>query len=446
MTATVADQKSEAWLRVVPDTAPRRRLGLRQMLLLSGLWFGISYLWNPLALFILPSLVRDLTHPVPIHLGFVSAIVDKNTYLALLEGLGTIFAVVWQPAIGAISDRSTFRIGRRRPYIAIGAIGVVLFLSLMSVVPSFWLLFVVYSLLQLSSNTAQGPYQGMLPDQVREDQRGEASGYYGFLQMIGLIAAAIVIGILVPERLRWLSIISIAVVFAVTAGMAIFGVRDVRTTHRSTESLGRSIATSFVLDVKRYPDFAWLMASRLLFLIALTGIQRFALYFLQYTFNLTPDAAKRDTGYLLIIIVAVAAAVSLTAGFLSERFGRKRFVATACVIGAVGAALMITAQSIPVVLLFGMILGIGLGIFLSVDWAFATDLIPKAEAGRYMGVSNIATASSGIIAGFLLGPIIDIFNRGGTSTVGYRVLFGLSAAFFVIAFFTLRPVREIKVE
>lgn len=446
MATAVAGSEREGWLPVVPETTPRRQLGLRQMVLLSGLWFGISYLWNPLALFILPSLVRDLTHPLPIHLGFATTIVDKNTYLALLEGLGTIFAVVWQPAIGAISDLSTFRIGRRRPFIAVGALGVVVCLSLMTVVPSFLLLFVVYSLLQLASNTAQGPYQGMLPDQVREDQRGEASGYYGFLQMIGLIAAAVIIGILIPERLRWLAILSIAAVFAVTASMAIFGVRDVRTTRRSTQTLGRSIVTSFVLDVKRYPDFAWLMASRLLFLIALTGIQRFALYFLQYTFNLTPDTAKRDTGYLLIIIVAVAATVSLTAGFLSERFGRKRFVAAACVIGAVGAVLMITAQSIAMVLAFGVLLGVGLGIFLSVDWAFATDLIPKAEAGRYMGVSNIATASSGIIAGFLLGPIIDIFNKGGTSTIGYRVLFAVSAAFFVIAFFTLRPVREIKVE
>jgi MFS family permease len=446
MSSAFANAERDGWLPVVPDTAPRRRLSLRQMVLLSGLWFGISYLWNPLALFILPSLVRDLTHPVPVHLGALTTIVDKNTYLALLEGLGTIFAVVWQPAIGAISDRSRFAVGRRRPFIAVGALGVVLCLSLMAAVPSFWLLFIVYSLLQLSSNTAQGPYQGMLPDQVRDDQRGEASGYYGFLQMIGLIAAAVIIGILVPERLRWLSILSIAAVFAITASMAIFGVRDVRTTRRSTQTLGRSIGTSFVLDVKRYPDFAWLMASRLLFLIALTGIQRFALYFLQYTFHLTADAAKRDTGYLLIIIVAVAASVSLTAGYLSERFGRKRFVAAACVIGAVGAVLMITAQSIAMVLAFGVILGIGLGIFLSVDWAFATDLIPKAEAGRYMGVSNIATASSGIIAGFLLGPIIDIFNKGGTSTIGYRVLFGVSAAFFVIAFFTLRPVREIKVE
>jgi len=98
------------------------------------------------------------------------------------------------------------------------------------------------------------------------------------------------------------------------------------------------------------------------------------------------------------------------------------------------------------ILIFGVILGISLGVFLSVDWAFMTDLIPKAEAGRYMGVSNIATASAGLIARPILGPIIDAFNNNRTSTVGYRVMFGIVTLFYAVAFVTLRPVREIKVD
>ena len=73
-------------------------------------------------------------------------------------------------------------------------------------------------------------------------------------------------------------------------------------------------------------------------------------------------------------------------------------------------------------------------------------LIPKAEAGRYMGVSNIATASAGFIARPILGPIIDAVNNNRTSTAGYRVMFGIVTAFYLIALVTLRPVREIKVE
>ncbi len=445
--AVAAAPTRRALFPVVLDTVPRRHLGIRAMIFLSALWFAISYLWNPMALFIVPLQVERLTQPLPLHLGFATPILDKNTYLSILEGIGTIVAVVWQPAIGAISDRSRFRIGRRRPYIAAGGLGVIVCLSLMTIVPSFWVLFAVYGLLQLASNTAQGPYQGMLPDQVPEGQRGQASGYYGGLQMVGLITAAVVIGLLLnPSSHMAAAIMSIAVVVAIAGAMVVFGVPDVRTTGRAAEPLGRAIALSFVLDTRRYPDFAWLMASRLLFLIALTGIQRFALFFLRDTFHLSEREATQDTAFLLIAIVAVAAVVSTSAGYLSERWGRKRFVAAACVIGALGAGLMITAQSILLILVYGVVLGIGFGIFLSVDWAFATDLIPKAEAGRYMGVSNIATASSGIIAGFLLGPIIDVFNAGRTSTAGYRVMFGIAAAFFLTALLTLRPVREIKVE
>ena len=83
--------------------------------------------------------------------------------------------------------------------------------------------------------------------------------------------------------------------------------------------------------------------------------------------------------------------------------------------------------------------------FLSVDWAFMTDLIPKAEAGRYMGVSNIATVSAGLIARPILGPVIDAFNNGRSSVIGYRVMFGMVAVFFLLALVTLQPVREVRV-
>ncbi len=436
-----------AFLATVPDTAPRRRLRLKQMVLLSAFWFAIAYLWQPMTLFIAPALVNHLTEPFTLRLGSATFVADVNTYLAILKGIGALFAVVWQPAIGALSDRSRFAIGRRRPYIIIGVVGDVIFLSLMALVTSYWVLVLVYAMLQAASNTAQGPYQGMLPDQVPDDQRGKASGYYGGLQMAGILISSVVIGVvLIPRGFLQLSILSIAAVIAVTGAMVIFGVPDVRTTRQTQHGLGRSIALSFVLDFKRYPDFSWLMASRLLFLIATGGIQSFAVFFIQYTFGLSEGQAVLQAGFLLVAITVVAAIVSTTAGYLSEQWGRKRLVATACVVGAIGATLFITAQSLLTVLIFGVVVGIAAGIFLSVDWAFATDLIPKAEAGRYMGVSNIATAGSGIIAVFLLGPVIDAFNSGRTSSVGYRVMFGIAAAFYVIALLTLKPVREIKVE
>jgi MFS family permease len=445
-TATPLDRRRH-FLAVVPDTALKEHLSWRQIVTLSAIWFAIAYLMNTLGGITLPFLVNELTRPTTVHLLGVQFTADKNTYVAILDTAGAIFALVWQPAIGALSDRSRFRLGRRRPYIMIGIVGDVVFLTAMAFVTSYWMLIVVYMLLQMASNTAQGPYQGMLPDQVPADQRSEASAYYGLLQLIGTIVGFVVIGVvLIPSHHLQLAILSYAVVIAIAGALVVFGLPDVRTTRRDTAPLGRALLLSFAIDVRRYRDFAWLMVSRLFFIMAPVGISSFSLNFIQDTFKLSPGQASTDASILQAGVVVFAAIMSMTAGYAARRFGKKRLISASCWVGALGATLLIFAPSFLLIFLFGCIIGIAFGSFLSVDWAFMTDLIPKAEAGRYMGVSNIATVSAGLIARPILGPVIDAFNNGRTSAVGYRVMFGLVAGFFILAWLTLQPVHEIKIE
>jgi len=445
--ASAIDAPSRRFLRTLHETATRDRISWRGMLVLSAFWFSIAYTMQPLGGNIIPLLVARFTHPMTAHLGPLALPLDVNTYVSLLDTIGAAFAIIWQPAIGALSDNSRFRLGRRRPYIAIGVIGDIVFLTLIAFVTSYWALLVVYALFQMASNTAQGPYQGMLPDQVPPDQRGEASGYYGLMNMLGTIVGFLVVGaLLIPTHHLRLAILTLPIVIAIAGALVIFGVPDRRRTSAPDHAIGRSIFLSFAIDTRRYRDFAWLMVSRLFFLMAPVGISTYAFNFIRFTFHYSEGKASLYASALQAIVVIFAAILCMTAGFLAERFGKKRLIAAACLIGAVGSSLLIFAPTLPWILGFGLIVGISLGIFLSVDWAFMTDLIPKAEAGRYMGVSNIATASAGLIARPILGPIIDAFNNNRTSAVGYRVMFGIVTGFFLIAFLTLRPVREIKIE
>ena len=435
------------FLKTLHETDAREPISWRGMLVLSSFWFAIAYTIQPLGGSIIPLLVTRFTHPMTAHLGPLSIPVDVNTYVAILDTVGAAFAIVWQPAIGALSDVNRAGIGRRRPFIAIGVVGDVIFLTLLAFVTSFWWLLVVYSLFQMASNTAQGPYQGMLPDQVPPDQRGEASGYYGAMNMIGTIFGFVVVGaILIPTHHLRIAILSLPLVVLVAGCLVFFGVPDRHITRRSDQPVMRSVLLSFAIDARKYRDFAWLMVSRLFFLMAPVGISTSALNFIRFTFNYSEGKASLYSSALQALVVIFAAVMSFAAGFLAERFGKKRLVAAACLIGAVGSTMLIFAPTLVWILAFGMIVGISLGVFLSVDWAFMTDLIPKAEAGRYMGVSNIATASAGFIARPILGPIIDAFNNNRTSSVGYRVMFGIVTGFYLVAFLTLRPVREIKVD
>src|SRR5207248_707239 len=264
---------------------------------------------------------------------------------------------------------------------------------------------------------------------------------------MGTIVGFLVVGaLLIPTHHLRLAILTLPVVVAIAGALVIFRVPDRRRTAASSQRLGRSVLLSVAIDTRRYRDFAWLMVSRLFFLMAPVAIGTYAFNFIRYTFNYSEGKASLFSSALQATILVFAAVLCMTAGFLAERFGKKRLIAAACVIGAVGSTLLIFAPSLPWILGFGLIVGISLGTFLSVDWAFMTDLIPKAEAGRYMGVSNIATASAGLIARPILGPIIDAFNNNRASAVGYRVMFGIVTGFFLIALLTLQPVREIKVE
>jgi MFS family permease len=433
-------------LRTLPEGAVRQRLSWRGMLVLSAFWFAIAYVMQPLSSTIIPLLVTSFTHPTTLHLGPAAFHVDINTYVAVLDTVGAVFALVWQPAIGALSDATRAEMGRRRPYIAIGVVGDVIFLTIIAFVTSYWMLLIAYGFFQMASNTAQGPYQGMLPDQIPDEQRPEASGYYGMMNMVGTIFGFIVVGaILIPSNHLRLAILTLPLVVAVCGALVFFGVPDRRVTHKAEHGPGRALLFSFAIDVKTYRDFAWLMVSRLFFLMAPVGVSTFALNFIRFTFHYSAKQASFYSSILLAMVVVFAAVMSMAAGFLAQRLGKKRMVASACVIGGIGSILEVFAPTLLWVLLFGIILGISLGVFLSVDWAFMTDLIPKAEAGRYMGLSNIATVSAGLIARPILGPIIDAFNNNRTSTVGYRVMFGAVTVFYVIALLTLRPVREVKV-
>ena len=84
-------------------------------------------------------------------------------------------------------------------------------------------------------------------------------------------------------------------------------------------------------------------------------------------------------------------------------------------------------------------LALGLaGIFLAVDWALMTDIIPKASSGRYMGLSNVATASAGVLAVAIGGTLMDVV--GGAD--GPRAALWLAVGLFGVGALLLRPVDE----
>jgi MFS family permease len=142
---------------------------------------------------------------------------------------------------------------------------------------------------------------------------------------------------------------------------------------------------------------------------------------------------------ILAGLAAVGTLVTIIpAAKLSDRIGRKRVIYGSCAIGAVGMTLVALATSFPVAAIGSVIYGLSAGIFLAVDWALMTDIIPKASTGRYMGLSNVATASSGVLAIAIGGTLMDVV--GGAD--GPRAALWMAVVLFGIGALLLMPVDE----
>jgi MFS family permease len=140
--------------------------------------------------------------------------------------------------------------------------------------------------------------------------------------------------------------------------------------------------------------------------------------------------------------VVVLIIFSLISGANSDKGGRKRWQIASSIIGAFGAILLIFANSPTQLLIFGSIMGVGLGIFLSVNWALANQMAPKGDFGKYVGLTNLATAGSAAVAR-LEGPMIDFFNnRVPGEWWGWTILFAVSAVLMLLSALAIRKVND----
>jgi len=358
----------------------------------------------------------------------------KNTYLGYLTFAGLILGMAVQPIAGAISDRSGFAWGRRRPYILIGAIAVMLFLPGIGLAGSYIAIFFIYCLLQVSANIAQGPYQAFIPDLVPEKRRGLASGVKTLLEIAGGVALLYPIAFFMDRYFAgqgaswlWLALGALAIVLLGAMIATLLTVKE-RPGTGSQLPLLPTLYKSFKINVRANRDFIWFLISRLLVLMAFTTLQTFALYFLMDVVGVANPASA--TAQFSIVAVVGMLAVVYPAGRLSDRVGRRPVVVASGLLGALGIALIFLFQHSYLFIIFcGGLVGISFGAFMSSNWALATDLVGKGEEARYLGLTNLATAGGAALAR-LIGPVIDFFNAYSPG-LGYSVMLGACFTYFL---------------
>jgi MFS family permease len=363
--------------------------------------------------------------------------------LFALTFMGAIIAALVQPTIGSISDYTISRWGRRKPYIFIGSVLDVAFLYGVATSNSILAVASFMVLLQVSANFAQGPFQGYVPDLVPAKQVGLASALVGLFQVLGNAVGFGIGSAAVATDNFFLGMMALGALELVTMVSVVWRVNEGKAARdrggRSWLSVARE---AWATDILQERSFLWLVASRLFFLMGTTMLINLSLFYFAQTFGLGQEEAGGANFPVLAAVIVGNVLTVIPAGRISDRVGRKPVIYAACAVAATGMLIVAVAPSIPVVIVGATLFGAGSGMFLAVDWALMTDIIPKASSGRYMGISNVATATAGIFSLLTGGKLMDIVNGLGTYGDGPRAAFLLAVIYFAVGALLLRPVVE----
>ena len=415
------------------DYTGAREFGRVDYFKIAVLGFAISALWNSIHGLILPLRVLDFATGA-----------DKFLWIAVLTLSGYLLAMVIQPIAGAISDRSGFGWGRRRPFVLIGALLAIIFIFGMGFAGSLAAIFIFYCLLQVGSNTAQGPWQGLIPDLVPQEKRGRASGVKNLLELVGGFALIKLIGDLMSERYAgedstrlWLALGVLATVMLIAMIITVLTVRERPGQGGFKLPPLSTLRQSFRIDVKAQPDFILFLVSRFLFLTPLIVVRNYGLFFFKDV-AAVPDPAATMADLILVIGICMLAVV-YPAGRLSDRIGRRPIAVASGFIGALGILPLFFFQYYALIILGSCLLGISYGGFLSANWAMATDLAGKGEEARHLGLANLATAGSGALVA-LLGLVIYLLEVDMPG-LGYKVMFLACFVFFIVSALLLLKIK-----
>jgi MFS family permease len=491
-----------------------KRLRWYDFITINLFWLGLNVRNTALGSIFMPYLV-----------GIFVPEAIKNSALGGMRSAGLVIAMLVQPAAGLLSDRSTSRFGRRRPYILVGALLDCLFLAAIALSWNYWALLIAVLLIQVSSNISHGPLQGLIPDLVPEGQRGRASAVKAVLELLPIILVGLTIakmvgagnldGAIFATGATLLAVTAITVlcvraeplrhkpaepigpsmrrVFGMLAGIALGGAAGLLggvlvgwlaglvssaltgnpilwkavdfpllispTTAPAALALGVGGAAAMVVavvvgvwagaratlgrDALRRSSFTWWIVNRLLFLAAATSLQGSVFYFLMYAFGLDDESASSLTGTLTTVIGVFILLSALAGGWISDRTGRKFLVGLSGLVAAAGNALLLVTIWLPDLILVhisGTIIGLATGLFMTANWALGTDLVPGEEAGRYLGISNLAGAGAGIVGAGIGGLVADAINDYSMG-LGYFAVFAAYALLFALSTVSLKWVR-----
>jgi len=359
--------------------------------------------------------------------------------LALVAGIGALLAMFGNPFFGKMSDRTSSRLGMRRPWMVIGLAGGSLGILVVALAHNIAVVLVGWCLAQLFFNALLAAMVAVLPDQVPAAQRGLVAGVLGVCTPIASVSGAFVVKLFTGNQLAmFLAPCAIGGFFILLFAVRLND-RRLAKADKATWSL-RELASTFYVNPRKNPDFAWAFASRFMFILAYAFLVTYQAYYLLEKIGSAKAEVPQQIFLGTLVQSVVVVTASLIGGKLSDRTGRRKiFVLAASVVYGVAMFVIAIASDFNGYLVGMAIGGLGFGIYVAVDLALVVDVLPdKDNAAKDLGVFNMAGALPFSIAPGIAPAILAL---GGGS---YAVLYAVAGVSAMAGAATILPVKRVR--
>ncbi|MFG2669191.1 MFS transporter [Streptomyces sp. DT20] len=366
---------------------------------------------------------------------------QRGAKLGTVMAVGAVLALVANPLFGALSDRTTSRFGRRRPWLlggmSVGFAG----LAVIAFGDTVSLLTLGWALAQLGCNAALAAVTSTIPDLIPEEQRARVSGFVGMSSALAMILGSLLANVFQD---------TLALAFLIPAALGLAAVcylctvmTDRPAAKGSFPPYGlREFGLSFWVNPRKHPDFSWNFVSRFLVFAGISAVTTYQVYFLEDRLGYSEDEVTGKMFLGTIIMVLMSVAGSVAGGFLSDRVGRRKpFVLGAAILIGVGLLLLAVAHSYALFLIALFFFGIGQGLYMAVDLALAAAVLPDpATSAKDMGVLNVANALPQSLVP-IVAPAVLAIGGGNENYTALFLLGGICAALGATAIQFVRAVR-----
>jgi NAD(P)-dependent dehydrogenase (short-subunit alcohol dehydrogenase family)/MFS family permease len=359
--------------------------------------------------------------------------------LALVAGTAALLAMVANPFFGRMSDRTTSRLGMRRPWMVIGLAGGSLGILIVALAPTIPVVLAGWCIAQLFFNALLAAMVAVMPDQVPSVQRGLVSGVLGVCTPVGSVCGTFVVKLFTGNLLAmFLGPCAVGGFFILLFAVSLND-RRLAKAGKPAWSL-REFASTFYVNPRKNPDFAWAFASRFMFVLAYAFLVTYQAYYLLDKIGTAKADVPQQIFLGTLAQSAVVVAASLIGGKVSDWTGRRKiFVLAASIVYGLALFVIAVASDFDGFLVGMAISGLGFGVYVAVDLALVVDVLPgNRSAAKDLGVFNIAGALP-----FSIAPAIApvILAAGGGS---YGVLYTVAGLCAIASAVAILPVKRVR--